>query len=272
MYQYLPLGTAKSTRTRVRFSLISDFLLDAVDNKRLSALILLDLSKAFDSISHSILLQKLSLVAAEKTTKWFESYLTDRAQVVRIGTSTSTPLPITHGVPQGAILSPLLFCIYISDLPLAPQVCNLESYVDDSKIFLSFPVKDAESAERVLEEDLRRVAAWCCKNQLLINPEKTKFLMVGTLQLLSRLPNEMAISFLGKEITPVSSAKDPGIFLDNNLTYDQHTHQLTSLPKDFLWGSFVTHSFLPHSVSYDRFKRRLVDFLSSTGLGCSNVG
>ena len=157
-----------------------------------------------------------------------ESYLTDRTQVVRIGTSTSTPLPITHGVPQGAILSPLLFCIYISDLPLAPQVCNLESYVDDSKIFLSFPVKDAASAERVLEEDLRRVAAWCCKNQLLINPEKTKFLMVGTQQLLRRLPSEISISFLGKEITPVSSAKDLGIILDNNLTHGQHIHQLTS--------------------------------------------
>ena len=63
---------------------INDFLLDALDNKRLSALILLDLSKAFDSISHSILLQKLSLVAADKTTKWFESYLTDRTEVVRI--------------------------------------------------------------------------------------------------------------------------------------------------------------------------------------------
>ena len=160
-----------------------------------------------------------------------ESYLTDRTQVVRIGTSTSTPLPITHGVPQGAILSPLLFCIYISDLPLAPQVCNLESYVDDSKIFLSFPVKDAASAERVLEEDLRRVAAWCCKNQLLINPEKTKFLMVGTQQLLRRLPSEISISFLGKEITPVSSAKDLGIILDNNLTSINLLH--------LAWPNFV---------------------------------
>ena len=139
--------------------MISDFLLGAMDNKRLSALILLHISKAFDNISHSILLQKLSLVAADKTTKWFESYLTDRTQVVHISTSTSTPLPITHGVPQGAILSPLLFFIYFSDLRLAPQVCNLDSYVDDSKIFLSIPVKYAESAERVLEKDLRLVTA-----------------------------------------------------------------------------------------------------------------
>ena len=72
------------------------------------------------------------------------------------------------------------------------------------------------------------MAAWCCENQLLINPEKTKFLIVGTQKLLRRLPNEISISFLRKEITPVSSAKDLGIILDNNLTYDQHIHQLTS--------------------------------------------
>ena len=81
--------------------MISDFLLDAMDNKRLSALILLDISKAFDSISHSILLQKLGLVAADKATKWFKSYLSDRTQTVRIGISTSTPLPITHGRTTG---------------------------------------------------------------------------------------------------------------------------------------------------------------------------
>ena len=215
--------------------MISDFFLDAMDNKRLSALIRLDLSKAFDSISHSILLQKLSLVAADKAIKWFKNYLSDRTQTVRIGTSISTPLHITHDVPQDAILSPLLFCIYLSDLPLPPQVCNLESYVDDSKIVLSFLIKDAESAERVLEEDLRRVAAWCCKNQLLINPEKTKLLMVRTQQLLRRLPNEIAISFLGKVITPVCSARDLGIILDNNLTYDQHIHNLPHRA----WPNFV---------------------------------
>ena len=92
----------------------------------------------------------------------------------------SDPLPITHGVPQGAILSPLLFCIYLNDLPCAPQVCGLESYVDDSKVFLSFSLPDVDTAIANLEQDLLRVAAWCCENQLVINPDKTKFTLIAT--------------------------------------------------------------------------------------------
>ena len=222
-------GNRKYHSTETLNILVSDFILDAMDHKRLSALVLLDLSKAFDSISHTILLQKLSCVGASiKTVNWFRSYLSGRTQSVRIGLSTSTPLPITHGVPQGAILSPLLFCIYLSDLPSTPQVCHLESYVDDSKIFLSFPIKDVEAAKHNLEEDLRRVAVWCCRNQLLINPKKTKFLVVGTRQLLRRIPDDFTLLFLGKEIVPVSSAKDLGVILDSNLTYDHHISQLSS--------------------------------------------
>ena len=77
-----------------------------MDKKSLTALILLDLSKAFDSINHSILLRKLSEVGASTATvSWFKSYLTGRTQTVRIGSMLSSPLPITHSVPQGAILS-----------------------------------------------------------------------------------------------------------------------------------------------------------------------
>ena len=194
-----------------------------MDNKKLSALILIDLSKAFDSISHAILLKKLGDVGASyATVKWFESYLTNRVQKVRIGSSLSVALPITHGVPQGAILSPLLFCIYTNDLPTVTQTCNLNSFVDDSKISFSISVDEISDAKHKLEMDLRLVAEWCCKNTLLINPGKTKFLLVGTRQLLNLLPGNISLNFLNKTIAPVTSITDLRIILDSNLTYNKH--------------------------------------------------
>ena len=98
--------------------LSTDLILEAMDKKKMSAPILLDLSKAFGSVSHQRLLQKLSVVGASPASvSWFQSYLTGRTQSVRIYSVLSDPLLITHGVPQGAILSPLLFCTYLNDLP-----------------------------------------------------------------------------------------------------------------------------------------------------------
>ena len=194
-----------------------------------TALVLLDLSKAFDSVDHSILLKKLSNIGVSgEALNWFESYITDRKQFVRIGSSVSEVLPITHGVPQGAILSPLLFCIYINDLSRVPQASELESFVDDSKIFMSFPIEDIASGKTKIEEDLKLVAAWFFENKLLINPEKTKLLLIGTRQLLGKLLEETTITFLGEEITPTTNAKDLGLTLDSYLTYDYHIKNVVS--------------------------------------------
>ena len=181
-------GNKKHHSTETLNILVSDFMLEDMDKKMLSTLILLDWSKAFDSVSYPILLHKLSSVGASPDTlKWFKSYLNGRSQSVRIGSTVSLPLPITHGVPQCAILSPLLFCIYMNDLPVVTPSCELDSYVDDSKLYLSFSTKDMEQATQNLEEDLHRVAKWCCENQLLINPAKTKFILVGTRHLMQTL-------------------------------------------------------------------------------------
>lgn len=116
----------------------------------------------------------------------------------------------------------------MNDLPCAPKACCLESYVDDSKVYLSFSLSDMDAAVKKLEQDLHRVAKWCCENHLLINPDKTKFILIGTRQLMSRLPANLSVSFLGKTLEPVTSAKDLGVILDPHLTYDEHTSKLAS--------------------------------------------
>jgi hypothetical protein len=150
-----------------------------MDEKKVTAMVLIDLNKAFDSICHEKLLQKLQSVGASSSSvDWFQSYLCDRYQVTRIGQFASTPLLVKHGIPQAYILGPLLFTVYMNDLPKAVSDCNIESYVDDTKTFLSFSLSEADLGLLRLSQDLRNIAEWCCSNKLLINPTKTEFMIL----------------------------------------------------------------------------------------------
>ena len=106
----------------------------------------------------------------------------DRQQYLRIGSQMSGIRKSTHGLPQGSILKPALFNVFINYSPGVPDYCSLRSFVDDSKLHLSFPVKEIDSAVRQITEDLKKVALWCCPFSLLINLDKTKLLLIGTRQ------------------------------------------------------------------------------------------
>ena len=114
---------------------------------------------------------------------------------------------ITRSIPQGPILSPLLLCIYINNLQSTIRSNNLDSYVDDSKLYQTFSVNDMEQT---------------------FNCDKTKFLIVGSRTMLQNSPTEMTLNFLGKIIKPVWSAKDLGLNFDSYLSYDDHTSKLVS--------------------------------------------
>ena len=114
-------------------------MLEAMEKKHVTALILLDLFKAFDSINHTILLNKLKCVGVSPLViQWFESYLSGRSQYVRIGSTVSSTSALTHGVPQGSILSPFLFGIYVNDLAAVTVSSDLDSYLTIQNSILHF--------------------------------------------------------------------------------------------------------------------------------------
>ena len=141
---------------------------------------------------------------------------------MRIGSETSSSHMIVHGVAQGSILGPALFNIYINDLPVVPEVGSLESCVDDSKLYLAFPVRDDDVAAAQITEDMKKIAVWYCYNILLINPSKTELLLLGMHQMLQRIPMGFHVTFFGKKLSPVPSARDLGVQMDATLSYDEH--------------------------------------------------
>ncbi|KAF7235683.1 putative RNA-directed DNA polymerase from transposon BS [Varanus komodoensis] len=148
------------------------------DRGSASLLVLLDLSAAFDTIDHGILLDRLAGLGVGGTAlQWFRSYLNGRFQKVVLGDYGSAPWQLCHGVPQGSILSPLLFNIYMKPLGEVIRRCGLRNhqYADDTQLYLSFSTNPGE-AVAVLNRCLAEVMGWMRANKLKLNPDKTEVL------------------------------------------------------------------------------------------------
>ena len=215
-------GNRKCHSTQTALLSVTDELLKAMDEKKISLLVLMDMCKAFDSISHYILLSTLrNLGLSPSALEWFNSYLKGRYQHVRIEDIVSQSLPLDCGVPQGSILGPVLFTVYINDLLSVREHCQTACYVDDSKLYLKFKTSKLSDAISAVNSDLREICRWCFQNTLLMNPDKTKLLGIGVPKLLQQLP-DFTITLCGKTISSTPVAKDLGVFLDQHHSYDEH--------------------------------------------------
>ena len=187
-----------------------------MDKKKITALILIDLSKAFDSTDHDRLLYKISATVYGHVIGYikvvqdlFVRPLSSNSYWI-YSCTLSDAVPITHGVPQGAILSPLLFCIYLNDLPNAPKEWHLESYIEVSKLFLSFPLASTNSSLKKLKDDFPKVTTWCGENHLLTTQTRQRLCFweprnswAGCLLRVAKQCHSLAIR--------LTSAKDRGV-------------------------------------------------------------
>nr|GFC52549.1 hypothetical protein [Tanacetum cinerariifolium] len=196
-----------------------DDLRRGLDRGSASLLVLLDLSAAFDTIDHGVLLGRLAGLGLGGTVlRWFRSFLADRSQKVVLGDACSAPLPLRCGVPQGSILSPMLFNIYMKPLGEVIRGFGVGShqYADDTQLFLSFP-PDSKGAVDVLNRCLEAVGSWMGANKLKLNPDKTEVLLVqkSTTQVLDHRPALNGVVLPLKE-----QVRSLGVLLDAQLLLD----------------------------------------------------
>jgi hypothetical protein len=204
---------------------ISNDLLTACNQQKVSALVLLDLSAAFDTIDHQILLSRLSTTFGVSGTSLnlLTSYLSNRSQSVSIEHILSPSHPLTTGVPQGSVLGPLLFCLYTTPLATLFQNSPVAShfFADDSQCYTSFTSVDAPRALAQLSSTLDLAFQWFISNRLSINPSKTEYLLVGTPQQLLKI-HSPSLNFQGNSLAPSDHVRNLGVIFDSNLSFKNH--------------------------------------------------
>ena len=176
LYNY-PSGFRGNHSTNLCLSFLTDKVLKGFDEGLLTGIILIDLQKAYDTIDHEILLQRLKAIKfSESTIKWFKSYLSERILLVNIENQLSDFGKISCGVPQRSILGPLLFLIYVNDMPQA-VTSTLLLYAGDSCIL--YHHKDVVQIEKRLNEDFENLCDWFVDNKLSIHfgEDKTKSIL-----------------------------------------------------------------------------------------------
>ena len=203
---------------------VADNLLTQSDNRNVSVVGLLDLSAAFDTLDHEILLERLrsTFGITDTALDWFRSYLTERFQRVMIDGIVSEPAELTYGVPQGSVLGPVLFTLYSQPISgvIENKNLNYHKYADDTELSASSKPELFSSAMSELKNCTLDVLSWMDSNKLKLNTEKTEVMVVGVQSCLSKvaersivldgsnIPFQNSVSYLGVKLDPTLSMKD----------------------------------------------------------------
>ena len=191
----------------------------AIDQRESTVGVFLDLSKAFDTLDHQILFTKLEHYGIrDMALQWIKSYFSCRQQFVQINPTCSSMQTIKCGVPQGSILGPLFFILYINDLPKASKLTELLLFADDKSIFFSH--SNPNYLENVLYNKLLNIDVWLRCNTLSVNIKKTNYVTFSPSQ--RKLNHSFSLSFGGQPLIQSNVTKFLGVYLDEHIASKYH--------------------------------------------------
>lgn len=199
---------------------ITDDILRAADDNRLSIMVLLDFSKAFDTIHHQLLINILKYVGFDpSSSKLMANYLSNRNQVVSVEQIVSDSLPVLRGVPQGSVLGPLLYSIYTSNLTKCVRHCKCHFYADDTQLLYTFASNEIDNANNLVNEDLSNLVKYSESLALKINPSKCYVILFGRKKIRNKIKPKLAISIDGNALECKDKVRNLGVFLDCDLRF-----------------------------------------------------
>ena len=201
----------------------------AMDNTKLTAMVLLDFSSAFSSVDFDILLATLRAVNIPSTViNWFHSYLFGRRQCVKVNDKTSTWLDLTAGVPQGGVLSPLLFSIFINNISKVIS-SPYHLYADDLQLYRHSYLSELPETIALLNDDLTAIQSWAETFGLSVNPKKSQAIIISSSRLGSKINwnSVPKILFSGIQIPYHDKVRNLGLTFDSNMTWTSHINELS---------------------------------------------
>ncbi|KAI8119174.1 RNA-directed DNA polymerase from mobile element jockey [Lucilia cuprina] len=235
-------GFRKGFNTSTLMLGITESIRENLDKHLVSVLVFLDLNKAFDSLCHELIAKKLidQFGFSILSSKLLYSFLSNRSQYVRVGNQCSNLLSLYRGVPQGSILGPLLFLLYINDIFTIFSKFKCYTYADDIQLLASSRINNLKSFERDLNIELDNVVTWSRQNFLDLNPNKCKVMFFS-----GNWDCHLGIFLNGESIESVSTYKSLGFHIDHKLTFSHHINSIISKVSWTLRRLYNTSCYLP---------------------------
>ena len=230
-------GFRSGHSTETALILMTEGWSKAINEGKFVGTIMIDFRKAFDLVDHDLLLKKLSYYkCGSNFINLMKSYLKNRTQVVSVNGTKSNTAEISSGVPQGSILGPLLFLIFINDLPLvlSGKVSSTDMYADDTTIYDI--QADMGTLRSNLQESLTILQKWCKQNGMLLNTEKTKVMLISTRQKRIRLDTRLlSLTYNEIDLQLTTGGKILGVYIDENFQWNNHFQFVCKKVSSYIW-------------------------------------